>query len=227
MANRDEFYDRTASSMHWWKEMNILAGRDLTAGGTWLAINKKAEFSLVTNYRDADKSKSHVKSRGELPILALSKNEIYTSLSNSQLDYNHYNLLKYSDGKLWYASNVNSFRFEELQPGVHGLSNAFIDTPWPKVEKGKNWLKEELKADRFTVERALEYLSNNEIASDPELPLTGVPLDWERNLSALNISYKNYGTRVSTVMCVDSEGRVKVVELNRVTQEMMEFSFEI
>jgi len=227
MANRDEFYNRPATTMDWWPENDLLAGRDELAGGTWLSVNKNAEFSTVTNYRDADASKPNGLSRGALPILALTDPNFESQLQQNFEKYNAFNLLVYKSGKLFYSSNVNGFKQEIVPDGIHGLSNASLNTAWPKVTKGKQWLLNELGQKTFSMDRALAFLGDKEIADDHHLPLTGVPLEWERQLSAINIDYKNYGTRVSTVLAVSAESEVVVVELDRANNQQKEYQFKL
>lgn len=225
MSNRDEFLDRAADAMSWWKEPRILAGRDREAGGTWLAVDEDRNFSLVTNYRSPEHMQPKERSRGELPIRALKDEEIFRSLEKESDEYSGFNLLRYLNGQLEYAGNGRGYLYKQLAGGIHGLSNALINDPWPKVEKGKNWLNESLSEGNFSIEAAMEFLSDTHIAPDHKLPNTGIELEWERKLSALNIRTENYGTRVSTVLLQRADGTMEVRELNRVNGE--ERSFEL
>lgn len=226
LANRDEFLDREALPMHWWEEKGILAGRDVRAGGTWLAIDRAANFSLVTNYRDLSLVKDEAKSRGELPVQLITHKEFREELTEKAKDYNPFNLLYSSHGEVRYTNNIGEFNWQRLSPGIYGLSNAFLNTPWPKVEKGKRWLQKAIEKGDFSTEKALNFLADTDLAPAEQLPETGVPPEWELQLSALNIRYQGYGTRVSTVLTVNRAGEVEVVELNRLNGEMVSYKFK-
>lgn len=217
MSNRDEFLDRPAQAIHSWDDGSILAGKDLKAGGTWLAIDPALNFALVTNFRAPQHMGTGELSRGELPLKALHSGDIKKWLRNNYNRYGGFNLLHYYNNKLHWMAYGHEWKEEVHKKGVFGLSNAYLNSPWPKVEKGKNWLREAIKGQEFSIDQALEFLSDKSIARDTELPQTGVPIEWERKLSALNIRHGDYGTRVSTVLLIDKDSTARVSELNRIT----------
>ncbi len=206
-ANRDEFYARrTASADFWPDQPQILAGRDLEAGGTWLGISRNARFAALTNYRDPASHKPQAPSRGKLVADFLAgKNSIDAYLDTLQADeYNGFNLLL-GDGKQLVAFSNISMQRHLLSPGVYGLSNALLDTPWPKVGAGKTALENALTA--LPDETALFHLLRDAtLHPDAALPVTGVSLKWERLLSAAFIRSPDYGTRCSTVIKVGAGG---------------------
>ncbi|SHI79294.1 Uncharacterized conserved protein, contains NRDE domain [Malonomonas rubra DSM 5091] len=216
-ANRDEFYQRPTRSAHWWDEHpELLAGKDLEAGGTWMGVTRKGHFAAVTNIREPEFSTNNSLSRGLLPYNYLTQaataKDFADILLENQNRYQGFNLLFGSGDSLYYQSNRTSFR--ELSPGLYGLSNAQLDTPWPKVAKGKQKLAEQLKADELSTSNLLQILAAKDIADDETLPQTGVSLEWERLLSATCISAPEhgYGTRSSSVLLISHQGQVKLHE---------------
>jgi uncharacterized protein with NRDE domain len=202
-ANRDEFYARrTANADFWHDHPQVLAGRDLEAGGTWLGITRNGRFAALTNYRDPASHKPHTPSRGKLVAdFLIGKDSIDTYLDTLQpADYNGFNLLLGDGNKLIAFSNISMQR-HALAPGVYGVSNALLDTPWPKVGAGKTALETALTA--LPDETALFHLLRDATRHpDAALPATGVSLEWERLLSAAFIRSPEYGTRCSTVIKV-------------------------
>jgi uncharacterized protein with NRDE domain len=206
-ANRDEFYARrTASANFWPGHPQILAGRDLQAGGTWMGISRAGRFAALTNFRDPASNRPDAPSRGSLVAAFLTG----TSGIDDYLDnlaparYNGFNLLLGDGQRLVAFSNVSGQR-HELAAGVYGLSNHLLDTPWPKVGAGKTALQAALAA--LPDETALrQLLRDATIQPDAALPATGVPLEWERLLSAAFIHGADYGTRSSTVLKVGADG---------------------
>jgi uncharacterized protein with NRDE domain len=211
-ANRDEFYARrTASADFWPAHPHVLAGRDLEAGGTWLGITREGRFAALTNYRDPASHKPNAPSRGGLVAdFLIGTASIDTYLDTlSAADYNGFNLLLGDGQRLVAFSNISGQR-HELAPGIYGLSNHLLDTPWPKVGAGKAALTAALAA--LPDETALfRLLRDDTRPPDGALPATGVSLDWERLLSAAFICGPDYGTRCSTVVKVGaaSSGRFR------------------
>jgi uncharacterized protein with NRDE domain len=210
-ANRDEFHSRAAEPAHWWHDRpQILAGRDLVAGGTWLGITRTGRFGALTNYRSPDHRRSDVPSRGRLVTDALeslgSAEDDLAALHQAGPGYNGFNLI-FSDGQRLavHESVPGVGRF--LTPGIYGLSNHVLDTPWPKVERAKARLQALLDqtADPSAV---LELLRDDRPARDEDLPGTGMSLEWERLLSSAFIRGSDYGTRCSTVIRIDQRGKV-------------------
>ena len=216
VANRDEEYARPTEAAHFWKDHpSILAGRDLLQMGTWLGISKNGYFAAVTNFRDP-KEGPKPKSRGEIVTNFLTGDgEIPSFIENLRQNrdlYGGYNVLLWNGEKFVHYNN----RFDEvnpIQPGTHSLSNCSLNTPWPKVVKAKNKLREYVtQTIDIKVEDLLAIVSDTEVAKDQFLPDTGVGLEWERRLSAMFIKMPNYGTRNSTVVLVDHQNNVSFVE---------------
>ncbi len=214
-ANRDEFYDRPTASAHFWNsKSNILAGKDLKEGGTWLGINKDGRIAAITNYRDPKNIKLNAPSRGFLVKEFLSKNisndEFTEGLKISGNKYNGFNLIFGTiDDLRYYSNQIN--KVVKLQSGIYGLSNHLLNTPWPKVEKVKNYLAQNLNGE-INIEELLELLSNEHQFDDDQLPDTGVGIELERKLSPIFIKSDKYGTRSSTIILVDYDGNVNFTE---------------
>ena len=215
-ANRDEFYARPSEQAEFWtKHPDLLAGKDLQAGGTWLGITKQGRFAAITNFRDLKNLKADAPSRGKLTLDYLlsdiSPEDYYKNLEATLNEYNGFNLLIGSIDELFYFSNMTD-GLKKIEPGVHGISNAILDTPWPKVEKGKQQLQSLLKQDEIHAWEVIDILKNSTPAKDEELPNTGVGLELERMLSPIFIKSEKYGTRCSSVVMVDNDNNVKFVE---------------
>lgn len=217
-ANRDEWRERPAQPAHWWPDRaSILAGRDLQAGGTWMGVTREGRFAAVTNFRDPSDKRSNARSRGELVTDFLAGTEsgarFLSNLSARDHEYNGFNLLV-GDGVslLYYGSREGHVR--SLEPGVYGLSNHVLDEPWPKVTLARREMQAAIE-EADPAPRLFEMLSNTGVASDVQLPHTGVGPDWERRLSAALITGADYGTRCSTVLAIDPEGKTIFEERSR------------
>lgn len=208
-ANRDEFRDRPVEPACFWREApQLLAGRDLQAGGTWMGISLAGRFAAITNYRDLRRGATNGPSRGLLVREALEG-----SISTDGTErYEGFNLIHGNLDALHYHNNIQPAE-ELLAPGVHGLSNHFLNTPWPKVERAKEAMRK-LLADRdeMLVKGLFELLADGEPAPEEHLPDTGLPRDLERAVSSIHIGGEGYGTRCSTVLLVSSDGRVRFEE---------------
>jgi uncharacterized protein with NRDE domain len=214
-ANRDEFYDRpTAPAAFWTDAPSVLAGRDLKAGGTWLGIDRRGRLAAVTNYRQGERERPAPRSRGHLVSDFLTTEtgalEYMERVRGDAGFYNGFNLIASDGGGLLYYSNRED-RVRTLVPGVYGLSNHLLDTPWPKVASTKtafdallNGGASDLTADLFTL------LSDRSRPADDLLPSTGIGREWERLLSSAFIASDDYGTRSSTVVLVGHGGIVFV-----------------
>ena len=214
-ANRDEFYDRPSQAADFWEEHpDILAGRDLRGGGTWLGITRHGRFAALTNFRDPSSLKTNAPSRGELVSRFLCDREhsedFLTYLKENGQRYNGFNLIFGQMDTLFCYSNRHGGG--PLEPGVHGLSNAFINVPWPKVERGKEKLAKILRNKVIRQKGLFAMLADHSKPADQFLPQTGVGLEWERLLSSMFISSPVYGTRSSTAILVDYRGRVSFEE---------------
>jgi uncharacterized protein with NRDE domain len=198
-ANRDEFYNRPTAPLAWWDGGHILGGRDLGAGGTWMGVTRAGRFAALTNYRDPSRIKANAPSRGQLvsDFLAgdMAAADFIAKLRGVAPGYNDFNLLLYDGNRLmgYESRNDCTLRFGR---GTHAVSNARFDTPWPKVEA----TKQRFDTARDDDEALLTMLSNADIAADERLPQTGVPIEWERALSAAFIRMPEYGTRSSSVL---------------------------
>ena len=215
-ANRDEFYDRPTEQADYWKDhTELLAGKDLKAGGTWMGITKDGRFAAVTNYRDLKNIKENAPSRGMLTLDFLnndiSAEEYYENLKPLLQNYNGFNLILGSVDKLFYFS-THTNGIKKLKPGVYGLSNAELNTVWPKVKKSKDVLSFLLKNDKIHTWELLGILNDTRKAKDEELPDTGVGMEWEKILSSIFIQSPKYGTRCSTAVVTDIENNVGFVE---------------
>jgi uncharacterized protein with NRDE domain len=204
-ANRDEFLTRPAAPASWWPDApNLLAGRDLQAGGTWMGITRGGRFAAITNHRDLHRPQHQGPSRGLLVRTALDG----TLDTGTTAPYAGFNLLYGTVYALRYHNNVEPAD-APLLPGVHGLSNAFLDTPWPKVERAKSGLQQLLDTDDdHLLDGLFALLQDATPATDTDLPDTGLPLDMERAVSSIFIHSPGYGTRCSTVVLVDADGQV-------------------
>jgi uncharacterized protein with NRDE domain len=208
-ANRDEFHDRASAAADWWPgPPGILAGRDLKAGGTWLGVTRRGNFAALTNFRDGGARRADAPSRGVLvsELLASGRtvSETLSYLRAVGPDYNPFNLI-FSDGERLGIYESMRGVGRELGPGVFGLSNHLLDTPWPKVQNGKSALTEAL-ADARDETAILHLLRDDRPARDDDLPQTGVGLEWERLLSSAFIRAEDYGTRCSTLLRIDHRG---------------------
>jgi uncharacterized protein with NRDE domain len=209
-ANRDELYARPTARAAWWSDHpTILAGRDLEAGGTWLGLTRTGRFAALTNYRDREQRRVDGPSRGTLVTSVLESGasvaEGLAFLRRVGPDYNAFNLI-FSDGERLgiYESERGSGR--ELGPGLYGLSNHLLDTPWPKVQNAKGRLKAALLGSSAAAP-LLAMLRDEQPAPDAELPKTGVSLEWERLLSSAFVRAPDFGTRCSTIIRVAHQGR--------------------
>jgi uncharacterized protein with NRDE domain len=217
-ANRDEWRDRPAEPAHWWPDHpEILAGRDLQAGGTWMGITRKGRFAAVTNFRDPAERRTTAKSRGGLVTEFLlgsdSPARFLSNLAARSLDYNGFNLILGDGATLFYFGSREGVP-RAIEPGVHGLSNHMLDEPWPKVVRGKQAMNAALAA-KDPSPALFDMLADGSGASDDALPNTGVGIEWERRLSSALITGADYGTRASTVLTVAATGEAKLEERTR------------
>jgi len=207
-ANRDEFRARPTAPADWWDE-GVWGGRDLEAGGTWLGVDRRGRFSAVTNVREAAERSApkHPRSRGALTADFLRGNaaptDYLTPLVPFGPEYGPHNVLVGDGSSLRWWSN-RSGSPTDVAPGVHGLSNAALDTPWPKVVGGAAALADAL-TDEPDVDALFALLADQTIAPDEALPDTGFGLEWERRLSPRFLNTPVYGTRASTVVLIGDE----------------------
>jgi len=234
-ANRDEFYERkTASADFWQDHQNILGGRDLEAGGTWMGVTRSGKISMITNYRDLKNLKSKAPSRGQLVSDYLIENvppaDYLKKIEPYKEDYNGFNLIIGSAKELWYLSNYKS-GVERISNGVHGLSNALLDTPWPKVVKGRKKFESLLTGKILNPDILFDMLMDEQIAPDNQLPDTGVGLERERQLSSMFIKSPGYGSRCSTIVLIDKNNHLlfleRVYDLKTFQYNTKTFEFDI
>jgi uncharacterized protein with NRDE domain len=230
-ANRDEFYNRKTAAAGFWPDAPILGGRDLEAGGTWLGMNKNGKIGMVTNYRDPANINPNAPSRGQLVtdyLNSLTGPEKYLEhLAGGAAAFNGFNLLIGEPDAFWYFSNYRK-GITELKEGIFGLSNHLLESPWPKIQKGKEKLTRVLEGDQVTLATLFQLLYDDHVAPDELLPNTGVGLLRERALSSMFIKSPGYGTRCSTVILVDYEDNVTFAErvYNLETFEFITNTFE-
>jgi uncharacterized protein with NRDE domain len=216
-ANRDEFYDRpTAPAQFWAGPPSVLGGRDLKAGGTWLGVDQRGWLAAVTNYRQGQRESPAPRSRGLLVSDFLTGDtgaREYMDKVQREADlYNGFNLLALDAGGLFYFSNREG-RIRTLAPGVYGLSNHLLDTPWPKVVSGKSAFGALLSAQASElIPKLFALLSDRNRPADDLLPSTGIGQEWERLLSSAFIVSDQYGTRSSTVVLIGRDGSIVLVE---------------
>lgn len=237
-SNRDEFFNRAAAPLAWWQPVAggeaVLGGRDLSAGGTWLALQRNGRLALVTNVREPGRHLADAPSRGDLVLQWLHRAELRAQ--PEQLLHpprNGFNLLGVDLAQggqgLWLSNRGGPA--QALGIGVHGLSNAALDTPWPKVTQLKRQLGEAVAAAasvQALSEGVLALLADRRTAPDDELPHTGVPLERERALSALCIRITEpgtdravYGTRCSTVVVLEQLGEQRRVHVRERTLDAL------
>jgi uncharacterized protein with NRDE domain len=226
-ANRDEFYARpTLPANYWEEESKILAGKDLEAGGTWLGITTSGRISLLTNYRDLTNIKPNAPSRGHLVSEFLKSGANSTAyleeISGNGSEYNGFNIICGNIDDLYYYGNYQE-GVHQINSGIHGLSNALLETPWPKVVNGKNKLHGVIAEQDIEVDSLFGTLYNDMRAPDHQLPDTGVGYEKEKMLSPMFIKSDNYGSRCSTVILVDEENNVLFAER---TYNIHDYSFD-
>jgi uncharacterized protein with NRDE domain len=226
-ANRDEFFARPTTASYFWpdspecpgktaeslgKRPQLLAGKDEQAGGTWMGITSTGRLAALTNVREPEKTKQNVITRGQLVSQYLQGQqqqvEYLAQLQRSQTQYNGYNLL-FGPWNNLQVYNNHLDQVEQLSTGVYGLSNASLNSPWPKINKGTAQLAEYCHdGHSIETEKLFALLKDMHPAEDLDLPETGVPIEWERRLSSIFIPGEDYGTRSSTVLLVDKKQQI-------------------
>jgi uncharacterized protein with NRDE domain len=215
-ANRDEFHDRRSQPAHWWDDnTDVLAGRDLEAGGTWLGLSRSGRLALVTNYREPGKREAGTPSRGKLVSKFLasrkSASEFAANLYAEAPLYSGFNLLVLDDQECLYLCNRGHFQ-KRLSDGIYGLSNHRLDTPWPKVERTRQRFAAALKSDKLDKTELFTILGDNLPFKDMVLPDTGLDPELEVLLSTPFIISPIYGTRCSTLVLWDYEDNIQLAE---------------
>lgn len=236
-SNRDEYFDRPTAALAWWRpdggQHRILGGRDLSAGGTWLGLTRVGRLALVTNVREPGNMLAASRSRGELVVQSLRNGgALEPAHALLQVPRNGFNLFTADLSRAdfvpaggpvanWLTNRPP--RHRSLGPGLYGLSNAALDTPWPKVTTLKDRLRHavaSVDAIDELVESAFAALGDRQCAADADLPSTGLPMERERQLSsafidiaATDAARRRYGTRCSTVVVVERSGLDRIAHV--------------
>lgn len=216
IGNRDEFHARPTTPLHHWPDAPLLGGRDEQAGGSWLAANARGVVATLTNVRDPHlETPVNAPSRGELVRQALTCPDLPHWLDEVLIkaeQYAGFNLLVATPDKMWHLHRSRDrIALADVAPGVHGLSNADLDTPWPKVEALHHAVWQQRLAGSFPGQ-ALAAIQDDRQAPDEALPDTGVGLALERSLSAAFIREQQYGTRATTWVELAANGGVSMTE---------------
>jgi uncharacterized protein with NRDE domain len=190
---------------------------DLQGGGTWLGLNRDGKFGALTNYREGGKQIKNGSTRGKIltsylssPIAAV---DFLVGLEEKSSQYNGYNIILGDGDDLFYCTSKRR-GFTILEPGFYGVSNHFLDTPWPKLNRGKDLLRPVMvDTDKVLPERIFELLKDGQRPLDTQLPDTGIGLDWERLLGSIFIDSPGYGTRSSAVITVRNNGQSAFSEI--------------
>ncbi len=208
-ANRDEYHARPAAPAAWWDE-GFLAGRDLKAGGTWLGVDRRGRFALLTNVREPARHNPDAPSRGSLvPNILTARAPPAVSLPahvRAGVAHNGFNLIAGDLNELLWGSNRAAAPLT-LGSGIYAISNHLLDTPWPKVTRTKEAFRRWCEKDEGgeDLEALFALLHDTEHALDAELPSTGLTMERERMLSSPFIVSADYGTRCSTVLTIDRD----------------------
>jgi uncharacterized protein with NRDE domain len=223
-ANRDEYYNRPTAPLCFWDDApGILAGRDLKRSGTWLGVTRTGRIAAITNFREPGLQIKNAPSRGHLVsdflVSKESPKNYIEHVKSMGHKFNGFNLFIGDRADLFYYSNRKN-HIEKLKPGLYGVSNRFLDTPWPKVTKGKaDLIKLIDNTDKINHEDIFGILKDNSYPPDSELPDTGVGLGWERVLSPLFITSKFYGTRSSSVILIERSDNLTFLERTFVSDD--------
>ncbi len=199
-GNRDESHRRPTQNAHWWPDNeSILAGRDLQAGGTWLAVGRSGRFATVTNFREGQTSRAGRKSRGTLVTSFVADSsstpEYESTIAND--DYAGFSLLLSDGESMSYLSNCDDLE-AKLDPGIYGLSNASLDTPWSKVVRAKAGLESLIDSDAVNETELLRLLADRTPAAVDDIEAEELPFEIARALTAPFIVSPDYGTRSSS-----------------------------
>ncbi|NBB76295.1 MAG: hypothetical protein GVY02_02850 [Bacteroidetes bacterium] len=215
-ANRDEFYERPTAPLHRWDtDPPLIAGKDEKAGGTWLGLTPDGRVGFLTNYRKMSESKNQAPSRGHLVTdILLSddqpRKKIYELQKRSE-KYNGFNLIGGYVNNLLYISN-RLHGVHKIKPGLHGISNALLNTSWPKTDRAKGRFEELLKADEPDESEIFNMLRDEKQFPPDQLPDTGLSHEMEKAVSSIFIQTPEYGTRCSTLLKIDRENYATIVE---------------
>lgn len=213
-ANRDEFHHRPTQALHWWQDKpTVLAGRDLQAGGTWIGASRSGRIAAVTNYREGKQKQQGLRSRGEIVTAFLIDNDNPETFSQS-IDgdiYAGFSLLTIDGKDLCYVSNRGDAA-TLLSPGIYGLSNASLDTPWAKLRRTRDAFSSIIEAGDANETSLMRVMSDRQVASVDEVEIGSLPFTLARAITAPFIVTPEYGTRCTTVILQDRSGRISISE---------------
>ena len=213
-GNRDEFHARPTEALHWWADKSdVLAGRDLQAGGTWLGLSREGRFATVTNYRDAVPPKAELRSRGELVTDFIGSGTSPADYAES-IDasaYAGFNLFV-SDGRTLAYGNNRDGSPRELPPGLYGLANATLDAPWHKTLVSKERLKALLDTDTINTSSLFRMLDDRQPGPAHDVSTDGLSFKRAHAMTAPFIVQPDYGTRSSTVVLCSAAGDIEIAE---------------
>ncbi|HCH23863.1 MAG TPA: hypothetical protein DE179_06150 [Oceanospirillaceae bacterium] len=232
-ANRDEFRQRPTQRMHHWQQPNILAGKDLQAGGTWLGVGNDGRWAALTNYRDGSSKTVAGPSRGHIctHFIEQDLSALHFAQQLSQQTYAGFNVLLWDGEDLVYYASQGEQALQVLKPGIYGLSNAHLDTNWPKVNIVKAGMTDLLAEPEVAHQHLQNIMFNNQLAAHHLLPDTGIPLDWEQRLSSCFIDAPDmdYGTRTCISILQDQTGQLHIKERDFDTTNSpdQDFSFNL
>ncbi len=213
-ANRDEFRNRCFKSAHiWGQSQKIMSGIDLTANGTWTGISESGRIAVITNYRDKLNFDPELTSRGELATNFLDSditvNEYLITLKNNKDNYNGYNILFGDTNQLvWYCNKSNEHRY--LEPGIYGLSNAFLDTPWPKLIDVKSQFTDKIHNNKIEPHQLMSVMLKKQCYPESDLPDTGIDKELEIGLSPIFVGLDGYGTVLTTLIYLGKYSRTLI-----------------
>lgn len=230
-ANRDEQHSRPSQDAHWWPDNpSILAGRDLQAGGTWLGVSKNGRFATVTNYREQQAPRRNALSRGALVTDFINAEADPLSFANAVAGdrYAGFNLLTTDGNELVYFSNRGDNPVV-LEPGIYGLANASLDTPWPKLTRSRERLASLTREDQANETALMRILADRQSAPVSEIETGELPFELARAVTAPFIVSRDYGTRCSTVLNWGDAGRIRFTErrFNATGQQTGESVFKL
>jgi uncharacterized protein with NRDE domain len=235
VANRDEQYDRPSLPAHFWPEHpDLLAGKDLSEHGTWLGITKQGKIAAVTNsYLTTDQESAKKLSRGNLVMDYLTggtgPEDYLKQIRQQRSDYNGFNLIVGSSGSLHHYNNILD-EISIIQTGNHAVSNATLDTPWPKVTLTKAAMAELASSSPLNEEAIFRIMADRTPPSDEQLPDLPLPLPILRAVSANFIQTERYGTRSTSLILIDHSDRVTFVERSYLpdgTSSDVRFNFQL
>lgn len=215
-GNRDEFHQRPTEKLHIWDgNPKILAGKDLEAGGTWLGINQHGKFAALTNHRDLSNIKENAPSRGFI-VTDILKSDLSTSdqlsdMSPNFSEYNGFNLIAGALDDLYYVSNHGN-SLQKIKPGLYGISNASLNTPWPKTNNALESFSNALNDEQPDEREIFDMLCDTNRYPQSMLPDTGLSPELEQAVSSIFILTDDYGTRSSALLTLDKTGKVKFIE---------------